>query len=230
MREIVFDTETTGLDPKSGHRIVELGCVELINHLPSGNTYHSYVNPERDVPDEVVRVHGLTGEFLSKHPTFAEVVSDLLDFLGDAVIVAHNAQFDMAFLNHELGLLGFGLIPMSRVVDTVPLARKRFPGAQVNLDALCKRFEIDLSARDKHGALLDAQLLAEVYLELTGGRQPGLELMGGPGGSRNGENVKLIEAVMREPRPHAASPEELEAHAKAIAKIKNALWLTGETP
>lgn len=227
MREIVFDTETTGLDPKSGHRIVELGCVELMNHLPTGNSFHRYVNPERDVPEEVVRVHGLTRDFLSNHPTFAEVVSDLLDFLGDAVIVAHNAPFDMAFLNHELGLLGFGPVPMSRVVDTVPLARRRFPGAQASLDALCKRFDIDLSARDKHGALLDAQLLAEVYLELVGGRQPGLELMGGPGAGKGGGNVKLIEAIQREPRPHAASVDELEAHAKAVAKIKNAMWSAG---
>lgn len=230
MREIIFDTETTGLDPKSGHRIVELGCVELMNHLPTGNSFHRYINPERDVPEEVVRVHGLTREFLSGHPTFAEVVSDLLDFLGEAVIVAHNAPFDMAFLNHELGLLGFGPVPMSRVVDTVPLARRRFPGAPASLDALCKRFDIDLSARDKHGALLDAQLLAEVYLELIGGRQPGLELMGTPGSGKRGENVKLIEAVQREPRPHAATAEEMEAHAQAIAKIKNALWLAGETP
>jgi DNA polymerase-3 subunit epsilon len=226
MREIVFDTETTGLDPKSGHRIVELGCVELLNHLPTGNSFHRYLNPERDVPDEVVRVHGLTWEFLSKHPTFSEVVADFLDFLGDGHIVAHNASFDMGFLNHELGLLGFPPIPMSRVTDTVQMARRKFPGASASLDALCKRFDIDLSARDKHGALLDAQLLAEVYLELVGGRQPGLELMGlGASSSSGTEGVTLIEAVKREPRPHAPSTEELEAHAQAIAKIKNAKWL-----
>ncbi|MDK9721063.1 MAG: DNA polymerase III subunit epsilon [Rhodospirillales bacterium] len=229
MREIVFDTETTGLDPKSGHRIVEIGCVELMNHLPTGTTFHRYLNPERDVPDEVVRVHGLTWEFLSKHPTFAEVVAELLDFLGDAALVAHNASFDMGFLNHELSVLGFPPIPMSRVTDTIPMARRRFPGAQASLDALCKRFDIDLSAREKHGALLDAQLLAEVYLELIGGRQPGLELLGQGGASTSrtgGEpGVKLIETIQRAPRPHAPLPEELEAHAKALSKIKNAMWL-----
>ncbi|CAA6604849.1 DNA polymerase III subunit epsilon [Rhodospirillaceae bacterium LM-1] len=225
MREIVFDTETTGLDPNSGHRVVEIGCVELFNHLPTGNHFHRYLNPERDVPEEVVRVHGLTREFLANHPTFAEVVADFLDFLGDSALVAHNASFDMGFLNHELGRLGFPPIPMSRVTDTIPMARRRFPGAQVNLDALCKRFGIDLSARDKHGALLDAQLLAEVYLELVGGRQPGLELLGQGGKSAASGQIHLVEAVKREARPHAPTPEELEAHAKALEKIKNPMWL-----
>lgn len=228
MREIVFDTETTGLDPNSGHRVVEIGCVELVNHLQTGNHFHAYINPERDVPDEVVRVHGLTWEFLSKHPTFSEVVADFLAFIGDATLVAHNAGFDMGFINSELTRLGFPGIPMSRVIDTVPLARRRFPGAQVNLDALCKRFGIDLAVRDKHGALVDSQLLAEVYLELIGGRQPGLELLGlkqgDASGGANGATL-LVEAVKREPRPHAPAPEELEAHQAAIAKIKNALWL-----
>ncbi|MBF0166243.1 MAG: DNA polymerase III subunit epsilon [Alphaproteobacteria bacterium] len=230
MREIVFDTETTGLDPNSGHRIVEIGCVELVNHLPTGNHFHRYLNPERDVPDEVVRVHGLTRDFLANHPTFAEVVADFLDFMGQDAIVAHNAGFDMGFLNHELGRLGFPPLPMSRVTDTVQLARRKFPGASASLDALCRRFDIDLTVRDKHGALVDAELLAEVYLELIGGRQPGLELMGqkSPGNGMGCEQGGTLAVQVRPPRAHAPSPTELEAHNAAIAKIKNALWLAGQ--
>ena len=176
MREIIFDTETTGLDPETGDRIVELGCVELINRMPTGRHYQGYINPERDVPSQAARIHGLTTEFLKDKPIFADVVRTFLEFIGDADLVAHNAEFDMKFLNWELVNLGMAAVEQSRVVDTLQIARSKFPGAQNNLDALCRRFAINNSNRSLHGALLDAQLLAEVYLELTGGRQRGLEL------------------------------------------------------
>lgn len=175
MREIVLDTETTGIDPLDGHRLVEIGCVELENHLPTGRTYHQYINPERNVPAEVVAVHGLTTERLAKEPTFGEIVADFLDFLGDdAKLVIHNAEFDMKFINAELKMFGFPDISNKRVFDTLTMARKKFPGSPANLDALCRRFNIDNSNRTLHGALLDSELLAEVYLELLGGRQQGL--------------------------------------------------------
>lgn len=221
LREIVLDTETTGLDPVSGHRIVEIGCVELMNHLPTGEVFHRYLNPERDMPGEAFAVHGLSADFLAKHPVFAEVVADFLEFIGDSTLVIHNADFDMKFINHELKRLGFKALPMTRAVDTVGMARRRFPGAQANLDALCRRFEIDNSSRTKHGALLDAELLAEVYLELIGGRQPGLELAAITSG------IRVAAPVTREPRPprpHAADDAELAAHATFIARIKNAIW------
>lgn len=221
MREIVLDTETTGLDPAAGHRIVEIGCVELINHLPTGRHFHRYVNPERDMPTEAFAVHGLSAEFLAGHPVFAEVVGDFLEFIGDAPLVIHNAEFDMGFVNAEIGRLGFPPLPRQRAVDTVAIARRRFPGAQANLDALCRRFEIDNSSRTKHGALLDAELLAEVYLELIGGRQPGLEL------AAVRAAIASPAAIVREPRParpHAPSPDELEAHQAFVAKLKNPLW------
>ncbi|MBT3931852.1 MAG: DNA polymerase III subunit epsilon, partial [Rhodospirillaceae bacterium] len=178
MREIILDTETTGLDPASGDRIVEIGCVVAQHHIPTGETYHVYVNPERDMPIEAFNVHGLSEEFLSDKPVFAEVVAAFLEFIGDSQLVIHNASFDMKFLNAELKRLGFPVLPMERSTDTVALARRTFPGAQASLDALCRRFEIDLSRREKHGALLDAELLAEVYLQLRGGRQPDLALAG----------------------------------------------------
>ena len=221
MREIIFDTETTGLDPLSGHRIVEIGCVELINHLPSGEVWHTYLNPERDVPDEVVRVHGLTNDFLADKPVFAERVAEFLDFIGESPLVAHNAEFDMRFINAELTRLGFPTIPMSRATDTVAIARKRFPGAQANLDALCRRFEIDNTHRTKHGALLDAELLAEVYLQLIGGRQPGFDLNQGRAVQATAVTVNRI---ARPPRPHAPSAEELAAHEAFVAKLKAPIW------
>ncbi len=223
MREIVLDTETTGLDPLSGHRLVEIGCVELINHLPSGAVFHRYVNPERDVPDEAFRVHGLSAEFLAGHGVFAEVVADFLEFIGDeAPLVIHNAEFDMRFLNAELARLGFAALPRARAIDTVAMARKRFPGAQANLDALCRRFEIDNTHRTHHGALLDAELLAEVYLQLIGGRQPGLELAVAQAAAAAAASVVR---ESRPPRPHAPSAAELEAHQAFLGKIKNAIWL-----
>lgn len=228
MREIVLDTETTGFDPLAGHRIVEIGCVELFNHLPTGKVYHQYLNPERDMPDEAFKVHGLSNEFLADKPVFAEVVTDFLEFLGDAQLVIHNAEFDMKFINAELARLGFPAIPMSRATDTVLMARKKFPGAQANLDALCRRFEIDNTHRSFHGALLDSELLAEVYLQLIGGRQPGFEL-----GMAKGPVVQAGPAIVREkrePRPHAPSAEEVEAHAKFLGKVKNAIWLREPEP
>lgn len=222
MREIVLDTETTGFDPLSGHRIAEIGCVELLNHLPTGQTFHRYINPERDMPDEAFKVHGLSNEFLADKPVFAEVVADFLDFIGDATLVIHNAEFDMKFLNAEFVRLGFATLPMSRSIDTVAMARKKFPGAQANLDALCRRFEIDNTHRTFHGALLDSELLAEVYLQLIGGRQPGFEL--GLSAGKGASSVAVVREA-REPRPHAAALDELEAHAAFIAKLKKPIWL-----
>jgi DNA polymerase-3 subunit epsilon len=224
MREIVLDTETTGFDPKAGHRIVEIGCVELINHMPTGQNFQRYINPERDMPSEAQAVHGLSGDFLANKPVFAEIVADLLEFLGDATLVIHNAEFDMKFLNAELARLGFPALPMSRAIDTVIMARRKFPGAQASLDALCRRFEIDNSHREKHGALLDSELLAEVYLELIGGRQPGLELAAEKKKNGGGESVALVRQA-REPRPHVPTPEEETAHAAFLdKKVKNAIW------
>ncbi len=174
MREIVMDTETTGLDPAEGHRIVEIGAVELLNHLPTGRVYHQYINPERDMPAEAFAVHGLSAERLAREPVFAAVAEAFLAFIGDAPLIIHNAAFDMKFLNAELSALGLPALPADRAVDTLAIARRRFPGSPAGLDALCRRFGVDNSAREKHGALLDSELLAEVYLELIGGRQPDL--------------------------------------------------------
>ncbi len=176
MREIVFDTETTGLDPNDGHRIIELGCVELLDHVPTGEHFHAYLNPERAVPPETTRVHGLTDEFLADKPLFADVVDAFLTFLGDAPLVIHNAAFDIKFINAELGRLGRPSIALARAIDTIEIAKAKLPGVRYSLDELCKRFGIDLSARSKHGALLDAELTARLYLELIGGRQKALAL------------------------------------------------------
>ncbi|MCC7166578.1 MAG: DNA polymerase III subunit epsilon [Rhodospirillales bacterium] len=224
MREIVLDTETTGLDPQAGHRIVEIGLVELLNHLPTGRTWQTYLNPERDMPDEAFRVHGLSRDFLAGHPLFAEQVADFLEFVGsDSRLVIHNAEFDMRFVNAELDRLGFPALPMSRVVDTMTLARKKFPGAPASLDALCKRFDVDLAQRDKHGALLDAQLLARVYFELMGGQQPDLALAGGPARAL-AQRQKAGGPAIRAARPHAPSAEEEAAHAAFLKKLTNPLW------
>lgn len=219
MREVVLDTETTGLDPLSGHRVVEIGCVELVNHVASGRTYHQYVNPERDMPAEAFAVHGLSNEFLSGHPVFADVADAFLDFVGEAPLVIHNAAFDMGFLNAELARLKRPAIPMDRSVDTVAMARRRFPGAGASLDALCKRFQIDIAHRDLHGALKDARLLAEVYLELIGGRQPDLAL-----GRQVTEAAAAAVRVARPARPHAPTPDEEAAHRAFIEKLTDAVW------
>ena len=176
MREIVLDTETTGLDPNTGDRIVEIGAVELIGHMPTGRTYHQYINPERSVPEEAVQVHGLTADFLRDKPVFKTIVSDFIAFIGDARLVIHNASFDMKFINAELKWAGLPILPFERALDTLDMARKKFPGAPASLDALCRRYGIDNSARTLHGALLDSEILADVYLELIGGRQPDFAL------------------------------------------------------
>lgn len=225
MRHIVLDTETTGLDPRSGHRIVEIGCVELVGHIPTGRTFHHYLNPERDVPKEASAIHGLTDEFLKDKPLFTQIVGDFVDFIAEDHLVIHNAGFDMGFINAELERAGFGVLPMARAIDTVHMARKKFPGAPASLDALCKRFNIDLSARDFHGALLDARLLAEVYLELSGGRQAGLDIsFGAPRAKNASGGTKTAAQQKRVPRVFAPSAEERAAHEKAQEKIKGSLW------
>lgn len=224
MREIVLDTETTGLNPLGGDRIVEIGCVELINHVASGETYHQYVNPQRDMPEEAFAVHGLSEEFLAGHPVFADVADAFLDFLGDATLIIHNAAFDMGFINAELARLDRPTVPMERAVDTVRMARRKFPGAQANLDALCRRFQIDNSGRDLHGALLDSQLLAEVYLELIGGRQPDLALASEAGAEAGETRADAPARQERRQRPHAASPEELAAHEAFLEGLKDPIW------
>jgi len=230
MREIVLDTETTGLNPLGGHRIVEIGCVELVNHVATGNVYHQYVNPERDMPQEAFQVHGLSEEFLATHPRFEEVADDFLVFIGDATLIIHNAQFDMGFINAELARLDRAAVPMDRAIDTVRLAREKFPGAQASLDALCRRFQIDNSARSKHGALLDSELLAEVYLELIGGRQPDLELA-----SEKVPVTEMVQAtgpetdegsILRQARKHSPTEAELLRHAEFIDRLENPIWRT----
>ena len=222
MREIVLDTETTGLDPAAGHRIVEVAGLELLNHMPTGRSFREYINPERDMPEDAEKIHGLSAAFLADKPCFAEIAQAFLDFIGEARLVIHNAQFDMKFLNAELKAAGLPRLAVDRAVDTVALARKRFPGAQVNLDALCRRFEIDNSERSYHGALLDCELLAEVYLELCGGRQPGLTLE-----QRRQPTAQLLQPLARDARParpHSATPEEQAAHEAMLQKLTDPVW------
>src|SRR5579871_3038396 len=203
MREIVFDTETTGLDPKTGDRMVEIGCIEIVNRMPTGQTFHAYFNPERSMPAEAEAVHGLSETFLSDKPLFAARAEELLAFLGDCPLVAHNAGFDFAFLNAELALCGLGAIGRDRMVDTVALARARHPGAKLSLDALCSRYGIDRSHRVMHGALLDAELLAQVYVELRGGRQIGLELVADAIVESVEKAVTTVRRIFRPARPHS---------------------------
>jgi DNA polymerase-3 subunit epsilon len=225
MREIVFDTETTGLDPAGGDRIVEIGCIEMINRAETGRHFHAYFNPERPMPAGAEAVHGLSDVFLSDKPRFAERVTELLEFVEDSPLVAHNAGFDFGFLNHELERCGYQTVCMSRMVDTLSLARSRHPGAKHSLDALCMRFGVDRSRRTKHGALLDAQLLAQVYVELTGGRQIGLGLVEETAGV---ENVDVPGTVTvrqpRAPRPHQPAIEELERHRAFISELVEPIW------
>ncbi len=221
MREIVLDTETTGLNPKSGDRIIEIGCVEIVNQVATGEIYHQYINPKRDMPEEAFSIHGLSTEFLSDKPVFADIADALLDFFGSARLVIHNAEFDMNFLNWELEALGREPLSMYRVTDTMRMARKKFPGAPASLDALCRRFQIDNSNRQLHGALLDARLLADVYLELIGGRQRDLSLAGQHASSEIAVDAPKVDRLVR---PHAASADELAAHKAFIEKITNAVW------
>ena len=224
MREVVLDTETTGLSPKDGHRLVEIGCVELSNHVPTGRTWQRYINPKRSMPPEALRVHGLTEEFLQGYPVFGEVARAFLEFIGDSRLVIHNAEFDLSFLNSELERMGESLIPLSRSIDTTVMARKKFPGAPASLEALCRRFEIDDSSREKHGALLDAQLLSEVYLELQGGRQTSfilsVEKSTGPRPLQS-----KTKPVLRPPRKHQPTAEECAAHEAFINTLVDPLWL-----
>ncbi len=232
MREIVLDTETTGFDPEAGDRIVEIGAVELHNHLPTGNTYHQYINPERAMPKEAFEVHGLSDEFLADKPVFREIADDFLNFIADARLVIHNAAFDMKFLNAELERAGRPTIPWERAVDTLAIARQRFPGSPASLDALCRRFGIDNSARTLHGALLDSEILAEVYLELIGGRQPDFALAAGLGEqTASGSGAPQWRAPPR-PTPLAPriTPEEAAAHAAFVEELgEDALWKTLRT-
>ena len=218
MREIVLDTETTGLDPGKGHRIVEVACIELVRHVPTGRKFHRYVNPERDMPDEALAVHGITAAFLADQPSFAAIADELLAFIGSDRLVIHNSEFDLAFLNAELARLRRDPIGCS-FVDTLGLARVRFPGAPATLDALCRRFNIDLSDRVEHGAEIDCALLALVYLELLGGRQPGLDF------TMPVDNMTSTERIVRSPRPHSPSAEEVIAHQATLRMITEPIWL-----
>lgn len=230
MREIILDTETTGMDPAEGHRLIEIGCVELVNQVPTGKTYHQYINPERDVPAEAVAVHGLTAAILKDKPVFSQIYTDFLEFIEGAQLVIHNAAFDLKFINAELSAVGHTPLPPKSVTDSLLVAREKFPGSPASLDALCRRFNIDLSNRTLHGALLDAQLLAEVWLELMGGRQRGLSLAGQDSSAVEAAGLQGISSLAqknrpyREPRPHAPSPEEQAAHRETVAAIKDSLW------
>lgn len=224
MRKIILDTETTGLDPNAGHRVVEIGCVELINLIPSGRVYHQYINPERSMPNEAFAVHGLSIDFLSKHPTFKEIAKDFIEFIGDdGELVIHNASFDMKFLDWELTQLGYSVISRTRVEDTLEIARKQNPGAKNSLDALCKRYGVSNAHREYHGALLDSQLLADVYLYLMGGRQPSLTLEKNEAAFE--ESLTSNEPVNFETRLFEPSEVEVKSHLELIEQIKNSKWL-----
>lgn len=226
MREIVLDTETTGFEPSEGHRIVEIGAVELLNHMPTGRVYHQYINPERDMPIEAFNVHGLSQQFLRDYPLFREVGQAFLDFVGDAKLIIHNAAFDVKFLNFELGKVGLTHLRWENVVDTLTMARRKFPGSPASLDALCRRFGIDNSMREKHGALLDSEILAEVYLELIGGRQPDLVLAPVQQKAKAADQAGDWRPYPRPaPLPSRLTEEEASAHAAFVAKLGDAaLW------
>jgi DNA polymerase-3 subunit epsilon len=223
MRELVLDTETTGLDPKDGHRVIELACVELVNYIPTGTYWHWYFNPERDVPKAATDVHGLTAAFLADKPLFGGSAKDIVDVIGDAHLIIHNAPFDVGFLNHEFGRLGLPPLDMERVTDTLALARRKHPGSPNNLDALCRRYGIDNSARTKHGALLDCELLADVYLRLSGAEQAKLDLATQSGNATD-EGDAAVQARPA-PLPSRLTPEEEAAHTAFVATLgPNALW------
>lgn len=219
MREIALDTETTGLSPKQGHRVCEIACVEMVDRLPTGRAYHQYINPMRPMPAEALRVHGLTDEFLSEHPPFGRIAHQFLDFVGQDPLVAHNASFDLAFLSHELELMGRSAIAPSRMIDTMKMARAAHPGAPASLDALCVRFGISNSHRHLHGAMVDAHLLAAIYLELTGGRQRTLDV-----GVAVSDGAPALRRRLRPARPHHPTAEELLAHARFVSRLTNPIW------
>lgn len=227
MREIVLDTETTGFEPEQGDRIVEIGAVELFNHMPTGRTYHEYINPERSMPQEAFEVHGLGDDFLRDKPVFASIGQSFLDFVGEAKLVIHNAAFDMKFLNAELGRLNLPKLPMDQAIDTLAIARRKFPGSPASLDALCRRFGIDNSSRTLHGALLDSEILAEVYLELIGGRQPDLVLSSSPQSETKIQTTEEVWQPVARPKtlPSRLTEEERSAHNAFIEAIGEiALW------
>ena len=233
MREIVLDTETTGIDPRDGHRIIEIGALELVNQMPTGEQLHIYINPEREIDAGAVAVHGLTNEFLDDKPLFADIAEAFLDFIGTDPLVIHNAPFDMGFINAELEKLGRASLPMERAIDTLTMARKKFPGAQANLNALCRRLEIDNTHRDLHGALIDADLLASVYIELLGGRQPDLSLeperaatkqQDRPSSDDSQAGFALQEDPSKFDRPHAPSETEKAAHARLLESFQDPIW------
>ena len=225
MKEIVLDTETTGLSPEKGDRVVEIGCVELFNHVPTGKTFQTYLNPERSMDAGAQEIHGLTDDFLKNQPIFLKIVDEFLSFIGESTLVIHNAKFDLAFMNGELNRIGRENIEFERAIDTLSIARKKFPGAQNNLDALCRRFDVDSSRRDLHGALLDSEILAEVYLELIGGKEPDLNLV-----NKKKEDSKKNTNTRREynkrdtPLNYGVSQEEEEEHLEFIQNIKNSIW------
>jgi DNA polymerase III subunit epsilon len=228
MREIIFDTETTGFDPLNGDRMVEIGCIEMVGRVMTGNNFHAYFNPERAMPAAAEQVHGLSDRFLSDKLLFSQKAGELLEFIGESPLVAHNASFDFGFLNMELTRCGREIVSATRMIDTVALARVRHPGAKLSLDALCTRYGIDRSHRVKHGALLDAELLAHLYIELTGGRQIGLGLANEePSFAARNETTVAAPRLYRTPRPHTASAEELERHRIFIGSIQGALWNEG---
>jgi DNA polymerase-3 subunit epsilon len=225
MREIVFDTETTGLDPFKGDRLVEIGCIELVNRFPTGRTFHRYINPERDMPPEAYAVHGLSSDFLKDKPLFASIADELLGFMGDAALVAHNATFDLSFLNAELEQINRAVIPRDRLVDTLLLARRKFPGVSNRLDDLCGRFGIDNSRRTKHGALLDAELLAEVYVELVEARQAQLGLVASPTSKAMAASSSIAVRVRPSPLPPRVTATERAAHDAFVATLgEKAIW------
>lgn len=224
MREIIFDTETTGLSPKEGHRVVEIGCIEMVHKVRTGQSFHVYINPLRDMPKEAEAVHGISGDFLLDKPVFADIAEAFINFLGDdSILVAHNASFDMRFINHEFKSHGYPSVDDKRVVDTLAITRKKFPGSPASLDALCRRFDVDLSRREKHGALLDAELLADVYIELCGGRQVGINFE-----QEQAEKIKEATSTAHqviEMRPHPAiHQEEREAHQEMVANMNSPIW------
>lgn len=220
-RAILFDTETTGLEPQLGHRVIEIAALELLNDLPTGRHYHALIHPEREIPEDATRIHGITLAHLSDKPRFAEIVDELLEFFGDGPLIAHNAPFDFGFLNAEFGRVGLPMLPATRMIDTLALAKARFPGMPNSLDALCRRFTIDLSARTTHNALLDCRLLAEVYVELTGGRQRGLSLAADKAVA---EIVVYTHSGERTPRAMVPSAAELAAHAGFVSRLKDPVW------
>lgn len=223
IRSVLFDTETTGLEPHLGHRIIEVAALELVNDLPTGRHYRTLIDPGRDIPEDAIRVHGITTADTAGWPRFQDITERLLEFFGDSNLIAHNAPFDFAFLNAEFALLGHAPLDPARMVDTLALAKTRFPGLPNSLDALCRRFSIDLSARTTHNALLDCRLLAEVYIELTGGRQQGLALHID---ERAAAPVNYVYDRLRIVRPIAPLPEELAAHGAFISRLNGPIWLS----